>query len=402
MTLCQELARFYPQPRREDHSLNILRRLGQGFRLVGDWCRPDEAVRVILPIIIAVWLSPMCLGAATPQIPRASAQPYASSPAYQDTLRELARRAPRPSQLSDTGELLHPKPFALPIRAHDTGAGLTIETASYRLEITKNPFQLSWIDKVTQARWDFQRNDKQSSGIVWELMPDGPASAFPLKQVTQIRKTSGGWDLECQVGGNSHAVLLEIKTLTPGIIFLSIDGKGFGRGAWLDFQVSAEGPFFGLGEQYLHANLAGMKIPLRPISGTAAPGHDWDYMQIPFVYAPQGLGIYFDTAFPAIADFTEADRQRFKMKIEGPTVDCYLFAGKSPAKVLEKYTALTGRTPLPPPWAFGVWHNSLEGARAVLADARRLRAERIPVSALWVSDMMDDATNLGWPHWTYG
>jgi alpha-D-xyloside xylohydrolase len=273
-----------------------------------------------------------------------------------------------------------------------------------RLEVQKNPFRLSWVDKSTHVRWSFGNQGPKPEGIAWAYKAAGSSkrSSIPLARVINIREPNQPWILECQLEGQSQPARLEIQPLTPGLIRLSTAYSQQNESVWSEFHLSAEGPFFGLGEQFNHANLAGIKINLHPNDDFQSPDHSWDYMSIPFVYGPRGLGIYFDTAFTAVFDMTRASDNHFSVQIEGPAVDCYLFALKSPAEVLETYTGLTGRSPLPPVWTFGLWHTVLKGASAALADARRLRAERIPVTALWPFDMLDDSTNLGWPLWTTG
>jgi alpha-D-xyloside xylohydrolase len=186
------------------------------------------------------------------------------------------------------------------------------------------------------------------------------------------------------------------------VLSISIDASGLDKEAESEFHISTPDALFGLGEQFSTVNLADFKTDLHPDDKIATPGHKWDYMSIPFVYGPKGNGIYFDTAFNCSFDSTAAGRKGFTMRVGGPIVDLYLIAGQGPKKVLESYTAITGRTPLPPPWAFGVWHNGLQGRDAVLKIAKDLRNAEIPVSAIWVFDLMDQNDCMGWPLWTYG
>jgi alpha-glucosidase (family GH31 glycosyl hydrolase) len=319
-------------------------------------------------------------------------------------LQELTREAPRPSQISDAGDLVVNKLSLVPVQTHNSPEGWTLETKLLRLELQKNPFRLSWVDKSTHVRWSFGDQSPRPEGIAWahDATASSRRSSTPLVRVLNIHEQDHQWILECQLEEQSKSVKLEIRPLTPGLVRISTLYSQQDESEWSEFHLSAEGPFFGLGEQYYHANLAGIKINLHPNDNFKNPDHSWDYMSIPFVYGPHGLGIYFDTAFTASFDMTQASDNRFSVQIQGPAVDCYLFAMESPAKVLGTYTGLTGRSPVPPVWAFGVWHTVLKGASAALDDARRLRAERIPVTALWPFDMLDDSTNLGWPLWTTG
>ena len=129
--------------------------------------------------------------------------------------------------------------------------------------------------------------------------------------------------------------------------------------------------------------------------------HDWTYIPAPFLFTPRGLGLYFDTAAQSVFDFTQASRGQFAAQLKPPSVDCYFFIG-DPKQMLGDYASLTGRVPLPPPWTFGVWFNSLQGSETVLQDAKRLRQQGVPATALWLSDLMDDQANLGFSLWTTG
>ena len=69
----------------------------------------------------------------------------------------------------------------------------------------------------------------------------------------------------------------------------------------------------------------------------------------------------------------------------------YLFHGPSPKKIMNEYTALTGRPALPPAWSFGLWLSTsfttnydeetttsfIEGM-----EKRKYSAERIPFRLL--------------------
>ena len=70
----------------------------------------------------------------------------------------------------------------------------------------------------------------------------------------------------------------------------------------------------------------------------------------------------------------------------GDAFDVYLFAGPEPKRVLQSYTALTGRTPLPPLWALG-HHQSRYGYKTeaeVRGVISRLQKDKLPVDAVWL------------------
>jgi alpha-glucosidase len=73
------------------------------------------------------------------------------------------------------------------------------------------------------------------------------------------------------------------------------------------------------------------------------------------------------------------------------TLDYYLFAGPTPAAVVEQLTRLTGRPAFPPLWALG-YHQSRWGYRSesdIRAIADEFRTRKIPIDVIDI-DYMDD------------
>jgi alpha-glucosidase len=317
-------------------------------------------------------------------------------------LKELARDYPRPSRVAGAGELLRGSQIATPAQEEDSQSGLRIETSAWRLEVGKKPFHLVFANKLTGVRWDVG-GDASASGVSWKRNAKDANSQIPLTptEIQRAEKQNGVWTLDA-VTGSGQPVKLQIAVLSSNVLSISFDAASLGAEVQSAFHISAGGPFFGLGEQFAKINQEDIKLNLHPDDLAWKPGHFWDYMSIPFLYGPSGNGVYFDTALNCVFDSTKAGQPGFTFQFGGPSVDMYLMAGKGPKEVLEAYTAITGRSKLPPPWAFGVWHNTLQGFYPVLKLAQDLRSAKIPVSAVWVSDLMDQGDNMGWPLWTAG
>jgi alpha-glucosidase len=71
--------------------------------------------------------------------------------------------------------------------------------------------------------------------------------------------------------------------------------------------------------------------------------------------------------------------------------------GPSLKELLQQHASLFGLPPLPPMWTFGVWKVSVGGTDQVLTEMRKLRDMKVPISAAFVFDALDDAANIGWP-----
>ena len=81
------------------------------------------------------------------------------------------------------------------------------------------------------------------------------------------------------------------------------------------------------------------------------------YKSIPFLlFANSGSfhGLFIDHPARATLDLglARADRASYSARA-GDALDVYLFGNSEPKAVIEDYTRLTGRTPLPPLWALG-------------------------------------------------
>jgi alpha-glucosidase len=85
-------------------------------------------------------------------------------------------------------------------------------------------------------------------------------------------------------------------------------------------------------------------------------GKDPIYQTIPFyIGLKRGLayGIFFDNSYRSYFDFGRNSQAYAAFGAEGGELNYYFFYGPSIKKILGRYTALTGRMPLPPMWALG-------------------------------------------------
>src|SRR6266849_4917857 len=77
---------------------------------------------------------------------------------------------------------------------------------------------------------------------------------------------------------------------------------------------------------------------------------------------------------------------------EGGELNYYFLAGPEPKKIVEQYTALTGRSPLPPLWTLGYQQcrYSYYPEARVREIARLLREKKIPADTIYLdSDYQD-------------
>ena len=86
--------------------------------------------------------------------------------------------------------------------------------------------------------------------------------------------------------------------------------------------------------------------------GASAPQVDMN-INIPFVVSNYVYGIYFDHFYSSTADIGSTVSNVFTYTINNGYFAYYFVFGNSYAAIMQDYTLLTGRQPLPPRWALG-------------------------------------------------
>lgn len=114
------------------------------------------------------------------------------------------------------------------------------------------------------------------------------------------------------------------------------------------------------------------------------------YQSIPFYLAMREdghcHGFFLNNTFRSRFDLSDELKQRQVISVVGGELDQYVFAGPTPAEVIERYTLLTGRPSMPPRWALG-YHQARWGyssAKEIREVAQRLRADRLPADVIYI------------------
>jgi alpha-glucosidase len=131
------------------------------------------------------------------------------------------------------------------------------------------------------------------------------------------------------------------------------------------------------------------------------------YASIPFVLSMTGgkaYGLFFDNTHRVEFDLAHEKEDRAYYGAEGGDLVYYVFCGLTPRDVLDRYTELTGRTPMPPLWALGnqQCRYSYESADELREIARSFRDRDIPCDVLYLDiDYMDGYRVFTWNKETF-
>jgi len=112
------------------------------------------------------------------------------------------------------------------------------------------------------------------------------------------------------------------------------------------------------------------------------------YKTIPFFQGFRNgtaYGIFFDNTWRSSFDFGKESRDYYSFGADGGEINYYYFAGPEPKKIVEDYTALTGRPQLPPLWSLGYQQcrYSYFPEKRAYEVVERLREDKIPADTIY-------------------
>ena len=133
-------------------------------------------------------------------------------------------------------------------------------------------------------------------------------------------------------------------------------------------ELTATDHFFGLGQRYEKSDLRGEKRELWVTENVTF---------IPFFMATDGYGIFFHNTWKSTFNFTQ--NPYYFSAPGGGELDYYFIYGPRFKHILNQYTKITGKSPLPPKWAFGLhaskWGRQ-RGQKGILEDVTKARGEK--------------------------
>ncbi|MDR1636159.1 MAG: hypothetical protein LBR93_02370 [Treponema sp.] len=146
--------------------------------------------------------------------------------------------------------------------------------------------------------------------------------------------------------------------------------------------VSPDERFYGCGESFTGLNKRGQKIVFCTIDPKGVETARM-YKPVPFYMSSRGYGVFMHHSCPMTFDFGTAYGGAQSLFVGEDCLDMFVFLG-GPKEILAGYTDFTGRSPMLPPWSFGLWMGRITytSEQEVLDTARKLRDNRIPCDVI--------------------
>lgn len=173
---------------------------------------------------------------------------------------------------------------------------------------------------------------------------DGPAELTSGGLTARVA-TDGEWRVDFVAGGEvlttSSARSVGLASTPEGDFVHEQLGLGVGEHV------------YGLGERFGAFVKNGQSVDIWNEDGGTAS--EQAYKNVPFYLTDRGYGVF--VAHPEHVSFEVGSEvvSRTQFSVPGQTLQYYVIHGPTPADILRRYTALTGRPAVVPAWSYGLW-----------------------------------------------
>ena len=176
--------------------------------------------------------------------------------------------------------------------------------------------------------------------------PEAPEARLTAGALTARFRRGNSWGLDFVAGDR---VLTTSGRAAMGIIELA------GSGSYVHEQLGlgVGEHVYGLGERFGPLVKNGQSIDVWNEDGGTCS--ELAYKNVPFYLTDRGYGVLVN--HPGRVSFEVGSEMvsRVQFSVAGQALEYFVIYGPTPADILRKYTALTGRPALPPAWSFGLW-----------------------------------------------
>lgn len=173
------------------------------------------------------------------------------------------------------------------------------------------------------------------------------------------------------------------NTFTPVLPFSFVErASDMSRAVAASFSLVPGEKIFGCGESFSRLDKRGQKVVLWTDDANGVQNPTM-YKPIPFFMSSNGYGVFMHTSAPITCDFGQSFNGVNTLMMGDDEFDLFMFIG-SPKEILNEYTNVTGKSPMPPLWSFGFWQSRItySSEDEVRDIAAKLRQYKIPADVI--------------------
>lgn len=151
----------------------------------------------------------------------------------------------------------------------------------------------------------------------------------------------------------------------------------------LTFELKPDEGLYGFGEWFNAFRRTSDRLDLVIHDSPAMLQGRQTYSTLPVFLSDRNYAVFVLNSHRARVHLNKGQEQ-LVMKFDGPPADYLLISGDNPKQILTEYTRLTGRPPLVPLWAYGLWVTSYpqESQAKVIEMVAEHRARQVPLDGV--------------------
>ncbi|MBO8196929.1 alpha-xylosidase [Streptomyces smyrnaeus] len=186
--------------------------------------------------------------------------------------------------------------------------------------------------------------------------PGDAAAGKVTRDGSLLELTSGGLSLRVDTSGPYR-----LEFTTDGRTLTRVEARGTGYATTPDgahhslaqLSLGVGELVYGLGERFTPFVRNGQSVDIWQADGGTAS--EQAYKNVPFHLTNRGYGVFVNHPGKVSYEVGSEAVGQVQFSVEDQTLEYYIVHGPTPKEILARYTALTGRPPLPPAWSFGLW-----------------------------------------------
>lgn len=170
----------------------------------------------------------------------------------------------------------------------------------------------------------------------------------------------------------------------------------------LGFNIQPNEHYYGLGERFTAFDKRGHSATVK-VTQPHSTDNTRAYKNVPFYLSTNGYGMFVDTTQQTEFSFGSGGGSAVggEIRVHDDSLSFVFFSGPDLDDIVSTYTAIAGKSPLPPKWSFGLWTSrySYETRDEIESITRRFREEDVPCDGVhldisWMRDEM--VSDLVW------
>jgi len=227
-------------------------------------------------------------------------------------------------------------------------AQTVIHSSSHTLTIRHAPFQFELSSRATPEQTSTSQQDS-TQPRVWQKTPNDGHFVRPLR-LPPLAKVDEGW--------------------------------------FMGFDLQSSEPVYGLGEKWSKLDKRGQLIRSMNYDALGVNA-EISYKNTPFCWSPEGWGVFVHTPAPVThgVGYAPWSQRAYGVLVEDAALDIFVMtsdASNPGADLIDQYTRITGKAPVPPEWSLGVILSKAyyKDADELLEVARAVREQKMPCDVI--------------------